>query len=118
MCSQSAVSSKLYAKDLKAANTYFDSEDYINAINLYRKVIAINPNHEIANLNSAISRIRLNQSPDSSLINLSKIKSSTTPEVQFYFGKIFHLTNNFDQAITCYTKYKNIPIKHRSISND
>lgn len=118
LCSQSAVSSKLYAKDLKAANTYFDSEDYINAINLYRKVIAINPNHEIANLNSAISRIRLNQSPDSSLINLSKIKSSTTPEVQFYFGKIFHLTNNFDQAITCYTKYKNIPIKHRSISND
>lgn len=118
MYGQTKVSSKLYNKDLKAANAYFDVEDYLNAINVYRKVLAIDPNNEIANLNTVISRIKLNQAPDSSLLHLSRIKESATPEVQFYFGKIYHLTNNFDQAIIAFNNYKKIPIKNRSISDD
>ncbi len=115
---QTKVNTKLFAKDLKAANLFFETEDYLNAINSYRNVLTIDPNNETANLNSAISRIKLNQAPDSSLIHLSRIKSSTTPEVQFYFGKIFHLTNNFDQAIICFNNYKNIPVKRRSITDE
>lgn len=108
---------KLIAKEMKNADLYFESEDYLNAINAYRRVLALNPNHEKANLNSAISRVKLNQLPDSTLMNLVKLKNSKLPEVQFYFGKIYHLTGNFDEAISCYNKYRAVPEKNRTITN-
>lgn len=123
MCSiqlygQTKVSSKLYAKDLKSANQAFDFEDYLNAINLYRKVLLIDPDNETANLNSVISRIKLNQAPDSSYSHLAKLKNSKKPEVQFYFGKIYHLTSNFYEAIKCFNAYKSIDKKHRDITDE
>lgn len=115
--SQTKVNPRLYAKDFQNANLYFDTEDYLNAINSYRKVLAVEPNHEIANLNSAISRIRLNQPIDSCYTNLVRLKNSKVPEVQFYYGKIFHLSSNFDEAIACFNRYKSIPRKQRSIDD-
>jgi hypothetical protein len=114
---QTKVSSKLYAKDLKLANTAFEAEDYLNAINLYRKVLAIDVNQETANLNSVISRLNLNHAPDSSMNNIVKLKNSQTPEVQYYFGMIYHLTSNFNEAINYYTKYKSINAKSRTITD-
>ncbi len=116
--SQVKVDKKLYAKDLKNADLYFDTEDYLNAIYSYKKVLAIEPFHEMANLNSAISRIKLGQPADSSFANLVKLKTSKLPEVQFYFGQLYHLTSNFDEAINSFNKYKAIPEKQRSILND
>lgn len=114
---QAPISSKLYAKDLKLANTAFETEDYLNAITLYKKVLAIDPNHEKANLNSIISRLKLNQAPDSSLQYLFKLKKSTSPEVQFYFGRIYHQTGNFEEALKCYNNYKNINPNKREIDD-
>ena len=115
---QTKINSKLYAKDLKLANIAFDTEDYLNAINLYRKVLAIDNGNETANLNSAISRLKLNQTPDSCFSNIAKLNNSKTPEVQFYFGRLYHLTSSFDQAIKYFTIYKTIPEKNRTISNE
>ncbi len=116
--SQKKVNSKLYSKDLKEANLFFETEDYLKAIESYKKVLKVDPNNEISNLNSAISRIKLNQPTDSSSLLLFKLTTSKLPEVQFYLGKINHLTNNFDEAISYYTNYKAIPEKNRSIFND
>lgn len=118
VCAQTKINSKLYAKNLKLANLSFESEDYLNAIALYKKVLAIDPNHETANLNSVISRIKLNQPTDSCVMHLMKLKTSSKPEVQFYFGKIYHLTSSFEEAIKCFTNYINIPAKKRTISDD
>jgi hypothetical protein len=115
---QTKINSKLYAKDLKAADLSFYMEDYLTAINLYKKVLAIDPNHEMANLNSVISRIKLNQPTDSSMAHLVQLKTSKKPEVQFYFGKIYHLTSNFDEAIKCFTNYKNFPANKKVVSDD
>lgn len=115
---QTKVSPKLYAKDLKAADLAFESEDYLNAINLYRKILVIDPDNETSHLNSVISRIKLNQAPDSCYGHLAKLKNSKKPEVQIYFGKIYHLTSNFDEAIKCYNKYKSIDKKHRTITDE
>jgi hypothetical protein len=114
---QPKINSKLYAKNLALANEAFDSEDYLNAIKLYKKVLSIDPNHEISNLNSVISRIKLSQPTDSCIPHLAKLKNSPTPEVQFYFGKIYYMTSNFEEAIKCYTKYKSISSKKRTISD-
>ena len=85
---QTKVSSKLYAKDLKLANAAFEQEDYLNAINFYRKVLAIDLDNETAHLNSVISSLNLNQAPDSSYNHIVKLKNSKTPEVLFYFWKV------------------------------
>ena len=115
---QTKVSPKLYAKDLKLANMAFEMEDYLNAINLYRKVLAVDPNQETSHLNMIISRLRLNQAPDSSYAHIIKLKNSKTPEVLFYFGKFYHLTSNFDEAIKFYNNYKSIPSKNRTITDN
>lgn len=115
---QTKINPKLYAKDLGLANEAFDAEDYLNAIGLYKKVLSIDPGHELSNLNSVISRIKLNQPTDSCIPHLAKLKNSATPEVQFYFGKIYHLTSNFEEAIKCFTKYKSISSKKRTITDD
>ncbi len=112
---QAKITTKLYAKDLKLANAAFEMEDYLEAITLYKKVLAVDPNHETANLNSVISKIKINQPADSCVVHLMKLKTSTKPEVQFYFGKIYHLTSNFEEAIRCYEKYKTFPVKKRTI---
>ena len=116
--SQTKVNPKLYAKELKLANTAFEAEDYLNAINGYRKVLAIDADNETAHLNMIVSRLRLNQAPDSCYSHIVKLKNSKTPEVLFYFGKFYHLTSNFDQAIKYYNNYREIPLKNRNISNE
>ena len=115
---QTKVSPKLYAKNLKLAKAYFDAENYLKALQSYRQVLHIDANHEIANLNAVICRLNLNHAPDSSLIHLTKLKNSETPEVQFYFGKIYHLIGNFNEAIKCFSNYKSIAIKYRSIADE
>lgn len=110
--------SKSIQKDLKNANLYFETEDYLNAITTYKKVLDNEPNNELANLNTVISRIKLGQPTDSCVTNLIKLKASKVPEVQFYFGQIYHLTSNFSEAINSYTKYKSIPEKNRQITNN
>lgn len=118
LAGQTKVNSNAYAKDLKNATIYFETEDYVNAIKIYRKVLAIDPNHETANLNTAISRIKLNLAPDSSLLHLAKIKSSNSPELEFYLGVLYHQKSNFDEATVHLTKYREMPVKIRSISNE
>ncbi len=113
----SNAQNKVNPKDLKNANLYFETEDYLNAIFEYKKVLAIEPTHELANLNTAISRIKLNQLPDSVFPYLEKLKNSSLPEVQFYFGKIYHLTGKFDAALAFLNKYKALPEKIRTINN-
>lgn len=115
---QTKVAPKTVAKNLKLANAAFEVEDYIIAINTYKKVLQEDANNETANLNSVICRIKLNQSPDSCAPYLLKLKKSSSPEVQYYFGKIYHLTYNFEEAIKCYENYKKINIKKRSITDD
>jgi hypothetical protein len=115
---QTKVNAKLYAKDLKSAKSAFEQEDYFNAINLYRKVLIIDGDNEIAHLNSLICRLYLNQPADSSKNHIIKLQKSQIPETQFYFGKFYHSSSNFDEAIKCYTNYKSLAVKHRTINDD
>lgn len=115
---QTKVSSKLYAKELKSANLYFETEDYANALKGYRRVLAIDPDQETANFSSAVSRFKLNMDADSALWSLSRIKSNTFPELEFYLGVLYHQKSGFDEAAAHLLKYREMPLKLRSIAND
>lgn len=117
VAAQTKISPKLYAQDLKQADLLFEAEDYLKAINAYRKVLAIDPAHEKANLNSLISRLKIHQSIDSCSINSEKLKNSKTPESIFYIGKTQELNSYFDDAIISFEKYKGIKEPLREIPN-
>lgn len=116
--SQTKVSNKLYAKELKNANFYFESEDYANALKSYRRVLAIDPDQETALFNSAVSRFKLNMDADSALWSLSKLKSNSFPELEFYLGVLYHQKSGFDEANTHLNNYREMPLKLRSIMNE
>ncbi len=115
---QSKIRPKLYAKEAKEANSYFEMNDYLKALNAYRKVIAIDAQNETAHLNSLICRINLGQLKDSLKINAQPILSAETPEAKFYLGRFEHLSSNFEAALKYYNDYKNIPVKYRLITNE
>lgn len=115
---QTKIRPKLYSKEIKLATIYFVNEDYLNALNEYRKVLAINPEHENAQLNSLICRINLNQLKDSLNINASNLLKSEIPESKFYLGRYNHLLSNFEEATKYYNEYKAIPIKLRSVTDE
>ena len=103
---QSKIRPKLYAKEAKEANSYFEMNDYLKALNAYRKVIAIDAQNETAHLNSLICRINLGQLKDSLKINAQPILSAETPEAKFYLGRFEHLSSNFEAALKYYNDYK------------
>lgn len=115
---QTKVNSKLYAKELKNANLYFDTEDYANALKTYRKVLAIDPLQETALFNSAVSRFKLGMDADSALWSLSLIRSNTFTELEFYFGVLYHQRSAFEEAALHLNKYREMPVKIRAIAND
>lgn len=118
LLSQTRVSPKLYAKELKNANYYFETEDYANALRVYRRVLSIDPAQETANFNSAVSRFRLGLSADSALRELANIKSTDFPELEFYLGVLNHQVSSFDEAALHLNKYRDIPVKIRNITNE
>lgn len=115
---QTKVNAKLYAKELKNANLYFDSEDYARALKGYRSVLAIDPEQETALFNSAVSRFKLGMHADSALWALNKIKSSTFTELDFYLGILYHQKSSFEEAASHLGKYRDMPIKLRNIPNE
>jgi tetratricopeptide (TPR) repeat protein len=115
---QTKVGSKLYSKALKEATLYFETADYANALRSYRKVLAIDPNQETANFNSAVSRVKLNLSPDSGLMELAKVKANVFTELEFYLGVLYHQTSNFEEATAHLSKYREMPLKIRSINDE
>jgi hypothetical protein len=113
-----APSRKQINKQLKEAAVYFNSEDYPNALTEYKKVLVLDKKNETANLNSMISRMRLNQPVDSVLQYMEAVKDSKLSDGLYYLAKANHQLKFFDIAIEYLNKYKAIDEKKRSVKND
>ncbi len=102
---------------LKDAQFYFDSEDFLQALQTYKQVLQLEWNHEIAGVNSASSIFKLNYSADSAMFLVSNLSSNPQPEAKYYLAKIYHKQKNFNQAISLLESYKKIDIKQRFFSD-
>jgi hypothetical protein len=109
--------SKAFKNALKEADLYFETDDFKNAESKYMSIWKQDSLNETINFNLAVSKFRLKQMPDSVLFYLRRADKSTKAEVQYYEGRLYHLTHRFDEAIEHYLQYKKTPEKKRDIKD-
>lgn len=112
-----AQDEKAVKKTIKEANELFETDDFKNAENKYLSIWKFDSTNTELNLNLAICKYKLKELPDSVLFYLKRADKSINPEAQFYEGKLFHLTHQFNEAIEHYEQYKKHPANKRAIND-
>ncbi len=95
---------------IKDANTKFDDEDYAAAMPLYSQLLANDRNNPNYNYRYGVCVLYASSEKEKGLEYLQKASKSAgvDADVWFYLGKAYHLNYQFEQAITCYNKFKSL----------
>lgn len=91
---------------LKADNA-FDYGDYLNALSIYEKLYLSDSTDNELNLRLGICNFEIKKHRTFSKKYFEKVSSSQFPEVNYYLGKLNHLTREYDTAIYYFNQYKN-----------
>jgi hypothetical protein len=113
---QNGENKKKVKELLKEAQVSFDIDDHLNAWNLYKQVLILEPKNEKAGVNSAISFFKLNYSLDSANYFIPSLTSSGLIDAKYYLAKIKHQQRNFDEAIQLLSEYNKVNPKKRLVS--
>jgi tetratricopeptide (TPR) repeat protein len=108
---------KAFKKTLKEADAAFEMDDFKNAESKYMSIWKKDSLNDNINFNLAVCKFKLKELPDSVLYFLRKADKSTKAEVQYYEGKLYHLTHRFDEAIEHYQQYKKTPQAKREVND-
>jgi hypothetical protein len=116
--SQGQAAKKQSKKLAKEALLYFESEDYFQAWQLYKRTLELDGNNEEAGLNAAICVNQLNYLLDSSLFLIPNLTASKQIDSKFFLAKIKHKQKEFDVAIELLNNYQKINPKKRLKTDD
>ncbi|HLG03862.1 MAG TPA: OmpA family protein, partial [Bacteroidia bacterium] len=101
------------------------SQQFKMAMDEYIQANAFNPNSAVLNYRMAVCYFNIPNQKTMGLLYIEKavkINPSVDPEVQFYFGRLNHLSAQWDKAITAYRSYnqslQNDPAKNREKIDD
>ncbi|MGI4869825.1 MAG: OmpA family protein [Janthinobacterium lividum] len=95
-------------KDLQTANKLYNQENYRSSIPYYEKVLASDPNNAQALFRAGVAYLAFDKEKASDYIyKAQKLKPKVSKDVEYWLGRVDHLTYNFDEAITHYTAYTN-----------
>ena len=98
-------------KDLEledAAFSYLESKNYKEAAELFSQLMSLYPKNYSYNLYYAECLIEQNKDIDKALKFLNKAKKDTKdPEINYYLGRAYHLSYDFDKAVEYFQKFKN-----------
>ncbi|WP_375418004.1 OmpA family protein [uncultured Hymenobacter sp.] len=93
-------------KQLKAANKFFEQENYRASIPYYEQVLTKDPNNAQALFRAGISYLAFDKEKASDYIyKAQRLKPKVSKDVEYYLGRVDHLNYNFDEAITHYQAY-------------
>ncbi len=109
--------SKEFKKTLKEADYYFDLDDFKNAETKYMSIWKEDSLDDKINFHLAICKFKLKQMPQTVLKYLQRADKSSRIEVQYYEGRLYHLTHRFDEAIEHYLLYKKNPEAKREVND-
>ena len=102
---QSKSEKKQAKKHLKEAQVFFYNEDYLNALQAYKKVLAVDKNNQTAGVNGAICIFKLGYPVDSALPLASNLAVSREVDAKYFLAKIRHQQHAFDQALALLNEY-------------
>lgn len=90
---------------LKADKT-FEFGDYLNARVLYESLHVLDSLNKEINYKIGLCNYELRNRADAKRF-FKRVDHAEFPEVNFYLGKLYHLSRDFDKSIDCFTLYKN-----------
>lgn len=103
---------------LKDAKYALDGEDYLSALQGYKKVLRLDDRNEDAGLNAALCIFKLNYSADSALGLIYNLSASKLPDAKYFLAKINHKQKRFNEAIALLDAYKKTDPKQRQFTNE
>ncbi len=80
--------------------------DYAGALKLYEKLYQLDSLNKEVNYKMGVCNFEIKANRSSSLKYFKKVTSKEFPEVNFYLGKLYHLSRKFDLAIESFNQYK------------
>ncbi len=100
------------------AFTFFDGEDFINALPLYQELINVYPQDPEYNYYLGVCQVEVNENIKEAIQHL-KIASTknVNASVPYYLGRAFHMNYEFNSAIRYYRKFREY-YKKKSIGID
>lgn len=100
------------------AFTFFDGEDFKNALPLYQELINVYPQDPEYNYYLGVCQVEVNQNVKEAIQHL-KIASTknVNASVPYYLGRAFHMNYEFNSAIRYYRKFREY-YKKKSVGID
>ena len=100
---------EIHPEDIKGflylGNVYFKSQEYIDAMHYYHRLLLIRPNHIEANLNFSKCLIELEDYPSAiDKLYIIENKDSNNFYLKYYLGYCFYKLNDYKKAIDQFTQ--------------
>lgn len=94
-------------KDLKDdAAFFYDNKDFKKAYELYDKLCSQNPKNLEYKFRLGVSSINYPEKKARAIDIFEELqKVDSSPEINYYLGKAYHINYRFDEALTYYEKY-------------
>ena len=98
-------------KQMRAANKFFNKENYRAALPLYEEVLAADPNNAKALYRAGISFLTFDKEKAADyLYRAQQLKPNIDEELEYWLGRVDHINYRFDSAIEHFQNYqKEIP---------
>jgi tetratricopeptide (TPR) repeat protein len=106
----SAQSGK-YKKKLHKAENYFDHGDYYNALVIFEELLKSDTTSAYIHYHLGVCKFNIRRLRSEALAHLEKSNDKVNPEIYFYLGRLYHLNEDFDKALTNFNKYRNLEMR-------
>lgn len=109
----STITTVAFAQDkatLKTANTFFDKENFEDALPLYLELSEIEPENQLINYKTGVCFLNTNIDKSNAIPYLEKVVNSEkpNPNALYLLGRAYHFSYRFSDAIAMYQKFKAI----------
>ncbi|OFY87510.1 MAG: hypothetical protein A3F72_17920 [Bacteroidetes bacterium RIFCSPLOWO2_12_FULL_35_15] len=103
---QAQLSSRENKKLMLKADNSFDYGDYLTALKIYNKMYIVDSTNNDLNYKLGISDFEIKKFRNESKKYFEKLPVSSYPESNYYLGRLYHLSRDYNKAISCFSQYK------------
>jgi len=104
--SNAQITSRKDKKMWFEADKAFEYGDYLKAGKMYENLIQLDSNNQEINYNLGISYFFLKKDRLKAIKHLNKVDPKNASELNYYLGRMYHLSRKYEVAISKFNDYK------------
>ena len=104
--SYAQITSRQEKQLLAKADKAFDYSDYLGALKIYETLYKLDSTDSETNFKLGVCNFEIKKIRKNSKKYFEKVSPSDFPEVNYYLGKLNHLSKQFERAIYFFNQYK------------